>query len=71
MEIGDEEFEKLITAKARAPRLTRDERDAYLNIYRLNPNEEEEYEYIFTPPHSLNNSIEAANDNNDIELLSD
>ena len=69
VEISDEEFEKLITAKALAPELTKDEKEAYLNICRLNPTEKDDYEYVFTPLPSLNNSIEAAND--DIELLSD
>ena len=69
VEISDEEFERLITAKALAPKLTKDEKEAYFNIYRLNPTEEDDYEYVFTPLPSPNNSIEAAND--DIELLSD
>ena len=69
MEIGDEEFEKLITAKALAPKLTTKEKKAYADICRLNPTEEDEYKYVFTPLPSLNNSIEAASD--DIELLSD
>ena len=69
MEIGDEEFEKLITTKALAPKLTTEEKKAYAEICRLNPTEEDEYEYVFTPLPSLNNSIEAASDN--IELFSD
>ena len=67
VEIGDVDFDKLITAKALAPRLDKNERDSYMNIFRLTPTGDEEY--VFTPPLLSPNDPEAAND--DIELLSD
>ena len=66
VEISDEDFNKFVTAKALAPPLELDEKNHYLNIFRLTPTGDEEY--IFTPTPSHNNS-EA--DDEDIELLSD